>query len=151
MKRRSRNQSRLGRGGGASPQIPARVEILIQFKHGVPLERGGPVPSFVPPCLCEQLRRLRRGCVPLFEGFFGHSRMVGFPDFRCVIVGRESPASLGGLFLWSSSHRLFSTGEVSFCRYGATSLASQNHRKITRKFAFHEWDEKDGESNCCVE
>ena len=30
--------------------LPVSFEMLIQFKHGVPLERGCPVLSFVPPC-----------------------------------------------------------------------------------------------------
>ena len=34
---------------------------------------------------CESERRLDR-----LSSVFGHSRKVGFPDFRCVQVGRES-------------------------------------------------------------
>ena len=38
-------------------------------------------PFPVPPCSCEQLRRLSRGFVPLFEGVMGHGSKEWFVLF----------------------------------------------------------------------
>ena len=40
--------------------LPVSSEILTQFKHGVPLERGCPVLSFAPPCCVSGLEGLRK-------------------------------------------------------------------------------------------
>ena len=61
--------------------------------------------KFVSGKQCEGERRLDR-----LSSVFGHSRKVGFPDFRCVQVGIErAEHRLVGLF----RHRRSGTGSVS--------------------------------------
>ena len=55
----------------------------------------------------------------------GHTRKIGFLTFVVCMWEERAELRLVGLFRWFPSHGRSSTGEGSFCRYGATSFVSQ--------------------------
>ena len=78
--------------------------------------------------------KVRKEASPLFESVRA-SRKDGFrPDFRCANVGRERELSFA-LFVSFCSFRVTDVPALvrCHCRYGATSLASQNPENPTQK------------------
>ena len=73
-------------------------ENLIQFKHGVPLERGCLVTSLCHLVRVNNSESLRRGCVPLFRRCDGHSWKIGFMTFVVCMWEERADLRLVGLF-----------------------------------------------------
>ena len=69
---------------------PASVGILLQYEHFEPRrDEGFSFPSVGASMFLSTVRRSKGG-LATFRKRDGHSRKDGFPDFRCVHVGRES-------------------------------------------------------------
>ena len=114
--------SKRGAAGSASERV-LFLERRGRQRMTCPSELRGQSFSckFVSGKQCEGERRLDR-----LSSVFGHSRKVGFPDSRCVQVGREIGWSLSVV---SQSQTFQHCLGVAFCWYGATSLAFRIRKK----------------------
>ena len=93
------------------------LRFLLQFEHGAP------------PCFCVQFR-MSKGGLTTFRKLCGDKRKDGFPDFRCVHVGKRHR-----ICLWCEPFICWSVGLalVTVVFFLSHEASTQKPLKIKRR------------------